>query len=121
MSKNHYDAHSYYLSQFTRRDHLMPAFKKVNKGLEDLVGIITEPEYMNHSMQHITMCDYLFLFDNRYCVPAELKGSVKQRRKATSQLKSGKLFAEEYMQQRVESGLFIVYHHGDYIVKKVDL
>ena len=72
-------------------------------------------------MQHITMCDYLFLFDNHYCVPAELKGSVKQKRKATYQLKSGKEFAENILSQTVDTGLFIVYNQGDYIVKPVDL
>ena len=119
--RNSYDVHTHYLHEFVRQANLEPAFAKVGKSLDELVGIITEPEYVDHSMRHITMCDYLFLFDDCYCVPGELKGNKKQRKKAVSQLNSGKEFAETVLQQRVDSGLFIVYNRGEYIVQGVDL
>lgn len=118
---SHYDAHSFYLSEFLRKDHLEPAFNKVGRSLDDLVGIITEPEYMNHSMSRFSMCDYLFLFENNYCVPGELKGSYKRRKKAKSQLLQGKEFAQNVLRQNVDSGLLIVYNHGLYEVNKYEL
>ena len=116
-----YDLHTIYLNEFLRAANLVPAFEKVGKTIDNLVGIITEPDYMDHSLQKNSMCDYLFLFDNNYCVPGELKGSAKGRTKARSQLRQGKEFAQTYMAQRVDSGLLIVYNQGAYDVTKYEL
>ena len=60
------------------------------------------------------MCDYLFLFDDYICIPGELKGSRKQKKKAMTQLRNGKRFAKKLFNYNVEKGLFIVYSPEKY-------
>jgi hypothetical protein len=119
--KNSAEIHSHYLSEFIKPVHLRPAFEKIGASIDDLIGIISEPEYLIHGVSHITMCDYLFLFDNGYCIPGELKGNRKQRRKATTQMKSGKEFAQDFLQYKVDRGLFVIYNVGEYQTHRIKL
>jgi hypothetical protein len=121
MGLNNEQIHTQYLNEFIKPFHLKPAFEKIGKSLDELVGIITEPEYLEGGVSHYTMCDYLFLFNDRVCVPGELKGNRKQRRKATSQMKSGKYFAEQFLKYDVDVGLFVVYNIGEYQTHRIKL
>lgn len=122
MAKNSYLIHAQYLAEFVKPVHLEPALNQIGKSICKLEGILSEPEYLvSDGKQHITMCDYLFLFNGNECVPGELKGSYSQKRKATSQLRSGKMFAEELLHRRVEQGMMIVYSIGNYEIHKISL
>ena len=115
------EIHALYLHQFLRKIHLNDPIEKVGQTLDDLVSVIIEPKFYNPTLNSQTMCDYLFLFRNRYCVPGELKSGFHQQAKARKQLKAGKRYAQEILNQSVDTGLLLTYSTKGYYFRKLTI
>lgn len=116
--KTNSEIHSIHLHQFLRKIHLREPITAVGKSLDDLVSVIVEPEYYNPTLNCHTMCDYLFLFRDNYCVPGELKSGFHQQIKAKKQLRAGKEYAIDILNQSVDTGLLLTYSKGTYDFRK---
>lgn len=106
--------HYIHLHEFIKPKNLRPVLKDINRSLDELVSVIIEPEYYHNRMEHYSMPDYMFRFEDGVWLPGEMKGSKHQAHKAKSQLQSGKTYCEDLFNYSPQLGLFVMYDVGLY-------
>lgn len=87
-------------------------------------GNIIEPRWFRRNGQRLTkehesLCDIVFLLENEFAVPVEIKRSRKSRQKALSQLSYGKQYIEEVLKRETLYGAIGYYESGQHITEQI--
>lgn len=87
-------------------------------------GNIIEPRWFRRRGERLTkeyesLCDIVFLLENEFAVPVEIKRSKKSRQKALSQLRYGKQYIEDVLKRETMYGAIGYYARGQHLTEKV--